>query len=338
MMNSARAAKGKFDSSPAFDIVREYVRKFPDHPARSLARRILTENPGLYKSLNAARCAVQVAFKGRNAVKAEMPRPARKAGEGVLPKKYSMPDAIEIKWEPFDLQSKRIAVISDLQIPFHDPKAVRAAMKWHRRPNPDCILINGDLIDFPQISRFEKNPLFRDLPGDISKTREMLGWLRQEFKKARIVLKLGNHEERWEKHLWQSPLNGIDDFELDKVLRCGDFGVEVVGDKRPVMAGRLPILHGHEFQQGMAVSVNPARTTFLRTMHLALIGHNHQTSEHTQADMWHKTITCWSTGCLCGLYPDFARINKWNHGAAQIQVDGMEFEVENKRIQDGRVL
>lgn len=322
-----------------YDIVREYVRKYPDSPARSLARRIVNENTGMFPSQNAARCAVRDLFgQGSRTVKVEMPRAARASGQGQKPPKYEMPDSSAEAWEPFDLASERVAVISDLQIPFHDPRAVNAALKWHKRFNPDCIFINGDLIDFYGISRFATNPAQRDLPGEIAKTHQFLGYLRQMFPKARIVLKLGNHEERWEIHMWQSPLVGIPDFALDKVLKAAEFGVEVVGDRRPVMAGRLPLLHGHEFQMGMAVSVNPARTTFLRTSHIAMIGHNHQTSEHTQTDMWRKTLTVWSTGCLCGLWPHFARVNRWNHGAARIEVNGQEFDVTNKRIQEGVVL
>lgn len=323
----------------SYKIAREYARKYPEAPARSLARRIMTENPGLFATLETARRAVSAAFgQSVGRVKAEIPRPARTPGQGQKPPKYELPESQEETWEPFDLKSGRIGYLSDLQIPYHNLPALKAAIAAIKKRKPDCIFINGDLIDFYGISRFATNPAQRDLPGEIAMTKQFLGYLRQTFKDARIVLKLGNHEERWEHHLWQSPLFGVPEFELQAVLKTAEHGVEVVGGRRPVLAGRLPILHGHEFQMGSAVSVNPARTTFLRTSHICMIGHNHQTSEHTQTDIWRKTLTVWSTGCLCGLWPNFARVNKWNHGFAFIEVNGQEFNVENKRIQEGVVL
>lgn len=318
------------------------IAQHKDRPARSIARAAMDANPGLWSTMEAARTSIRRALGTKDSNGKLHPcnvgRMPRAAGAGQLPPKYEMPESSAEEWKPVPLGGSSIAVMSDFQIPFHDIPAIRAAAAWLKRRKPDVLLINGDLIDFQTISRFECNPAFRDLPGDIGKTTQMLGWLRGQFPKARIVWKLGNHEERWEKHLWQSPLNGIPDFELSRVLKCEQLGVEVVGNRLPVMAGRLPILHGHEFQMGMAVSVNPARTTFLRTSHIAMIGHNHQTSEHTQTDMWRKTLTVWSTGCLCGLWPNFARVNRWNHGFAHIEISGDDFEVTNKRIQEGRVL
>jgi hypothetical protein len=54
--------------------------------------------------------------------------------------------------------------------------------------------------------------------------------------------------------------------------------------------------------------------------------------------MWHAETFCWSTGCLCDLTPEYARINRWNHGAAIVTVfDDGEYEVHNFRIAHGKV-
>jgi hypothetical protein len=50
-----------------------------------------------------------------------------------------------------------------------------------------------------------------------------------------------------------------------------------------------------------------------------------------------ETIYCASTGCLCGLHPAYARINKWNHGFAIVEVDSKGvFQVDNQRVVDGK--
>jgi len=112
-----------------------------------------------------------------------------------------------------------------------------------------------------------------------------------------------------------------------------------VEDQRPVMAGKLPILHGHELPKGVSAPVNPARGAFMRTLSTVLVGHSHRSSGHAESDMWHDETFCWSTGCLCDLTPEYARINRWNWGFALATVhDDESFDVENLRITaDGKV-
>jgi hypothetical protein len=116
-------------------------------------------------------------------------------------------------------------------------------------------------------------------------------------------------------------------------------GVELVEDQRPVMLGKLPVLHGHELPKGMAAPVNVARGAFLRTLSTVLVGHSHRTSNHAESDMWHREVATWSTGCLCDLRPDYARINRWNWGFAVATVhERGAFDVHNYRVMnDGTV-
>jgi hypothetical protein len=49
---------------------------------------------------------------------------------------------------------KKIVVISDLQVPYHDPRAVKNVASFIRRFKPDQVITIGDEIDLPQISRW----------------------------------------------------------------------------------------------------------------------------------------------------------------------------------------
>jgi hypothetical protein len=71
-----------------------------------------------------------------------------------------------------------------------------------------------------------------------------------------------------------------------------------------------------------------------------IIGHHHRSSSHVEYDWRHRPINCWSTGCLCDLTPAYARINKWNHGHAIVDVDSDgSFSVSNyKQIKGNRVV
>jgi hypothetical protein len=71
----------------------------------------------------------------------------------------------------------------------------------------------------------------------------------------------------------------------------------------------------------------------LRLLHTVLEGHGHRTSGHAESDMWHRETFCWSTGCLCDLTPEYARVNRWNWGFATVTVDTAgSFDVDNYRI------
>jgi hypothetical protein len=49
---------------------------------------------------------------------------------------------------------KKVVVISDLQVPYHDERAVRNVASFIRRFKPDQVITIGDEIDLPQISRW----------------------------------------------------------------------------------------------------------------------------------------------------------------------------------------
>jgi hypothetical protein len=49
---------------------------------------------------------------------------------------------------------KKIVVISDLQVPYHDERAVRNVAAFIRKFKPDQVITIGDEIDLPQISRW----------------------------------------------------------------------------------------------------------------------------------------------------------------------------------------
>lgn len=69
-----------------------------------------------------------------------------------------------------------------------------------------------------------------------------------------------------------------------------------------------------------------------------LAGHLHRSSIHRERSSKGKQIACWSTACLCGLWPDYAKINKWNQGGARIDLSGMNFSVTLLDVIDGKLV
>ena len=184
-----------------------------------------------------------------------------------------------------------------------------------------------------------KDPRKRHFSDELRIFQETIQVFQKELN-CKIYFKYGNHEERYENFLFQKAkeLVGVEEFELDNIIKARANGIEIIKDKRIIHAAGLNIIHGHEFSTGFFSPVNVARGLFLRGKTSALQGHSHQTSEHTESDMNGKITTTWSVGCLCELHPAYAPLNKWNSGMCLIEVDGNNFQVRNKRIFKGEVL
>lgn len=311
-------------------------RKIPEAPSRTLAKRLSSE---CQITLEMARSMIRV-IRGQNGKghrkDATVPRKTAKAGW-----RPSMPPSLAEPWTPFELDARRVAILSDIHVPYHDEKALSAAVEWCKTKSPDAVLLNGDSADFYSISRFQKNPAKRKFSAEVESITALLTWLRSEFPRARIVYKLGNHDERWDHWLWNHApeICDLPQLRIDKMLDFEKHGIELVGDQRPVMCGKLPVFHGHELPRGISSPVNPARGAYTKLADTALVGHHHRTSGHAEPNWKRDEVFCWSTGCLCDLSPEYARINKFNHGFAYVEVDrGGGFNVENLRIaSDGTV-
>jgi len=315
------------------EVARRLVREHPGHTARGLARMLVAEsNNALTIDQARNRIARQLGVNGRKdrkRCKKDAYRDPRQAGVD-----YRPPPSVAETWSPYYVKATgTVGVLSDLHIPYHSELAVRAAVDSLAAAGIDALVINGDLADFYAISRWTKDPRARDFSFELQSCREFVGWLRQTFPKIPIVYKAGNHEERWQHYIWQHApeLSKEKRMSLQSWLDLDKHDVMMVENQRPVMVGRLPILHGHEFRGGSPV--NPARAAYNKLKHTALIGHHHQTSGHCEPDMNHRETYNWSVGCLCDLTPEYSRINKWNWGFAivEVQSDG-EFNVENHRI------
>lgn len=322
-------------------IVADLCQRFPNSPARTLAKQLAKKHPRLFKDVDSARSAIRGYWgvNGRHHKKAAERRGTlrapRKPGElPPLPESYAKP------WEPFHVSARHILVLSDLHYPYHDPVAIECALSFGDRFKPDAILVNGDLIDFERISRFDYDAHGPSTDDSIGMVRTFWHHVRKRFPRAKRFWKFGNHDERMELYI----MRNAEEATLSTRTKWRDdagvteHGVTVISEKRPVMLGKLRVLHGHEKGKGVFNPVNQARGAFLRLVSSVLEGHGHRTSEHTERTADGEIISCRSTGCLCGLWPDYARINKWDQSFATVEVakDG-NYVCRIHRIIDGRI-
>ena len=315
------------------------MAKYPSLPSTQLAKMLVKKHPLIFNNVDHARCAVRY----RRGAQGSEFRKFRKLEAPTTPKPVlTIPPSSERVFKPFVMGDvERCLVLSDIHLPYHTIAALSAAINEGKRRNCDGILLNGDLLDCHLLSDFEKDPGARSFREERQTAIAFLAYLRQEFPKARIVFKEGNHDERVGKYMMRKAPEIFDQeiHGLQSLLHLDEFDVEHVHEKQIVYLGKLACLHGHELPNGISAPVNPARGAYLRAKVCALVSHHHRTSEHTETTLDGSVITTWSTGCLSDLHPAYAPFNSWNHGAAIVEVESdCTFHVHNFRIANGKLL
>lgn len=330
-------AKGK--------IVETYLDKYPNLPSLTIAKIIVKENPLDFPTIEHARSLV------RNA------RGAMGSGSRTKDKKH-LREVSNIDFAPFKLPQpesedqtpyvlplahNNIGVISDLHIPNHRPKPIELAVKHFLERKVNTIILNGDVLDNTPFTKHDgKRPSASQVREWFDKTEMFFEWLRGVFPDAAIYWAEGNHDywyRRWmQAHAWQ--LDEDPYFSLQERLHIDEYGIKFIPQEQFVMAGKLAICHGHMLMRGFFAPVNAARGAYMKAKKSVLIGHVHVESSHTETDLHGDIVTCYSTGCLCTLTPDYQPMaGKACHGFATVQVHkNKNFTVNNYRIHKGELL
>jgi hypothetical protein len=318
------------------EIIRTAIAQFPDWPSRTIAKYILFNWGILFDgNLEAIRSAVryQLGASGQENRK-EVREPLKRTAPVSLPKTWRRSK------HPYKLKPGTWLILSDPHIPFHEPKAIEAAVQYGKDKGITGTLLNGDVMDCAAIG-FWISVIKQDFDQEIMATIDFLDWLRQELP-GELIYKPANHEYRLPNMFAAKVPNllGAPLAAMDLVLGLEKKGIEFLDYKQMVMAGKLPIFHGHEFQR-IDRAVNPARGLFLRAKMWAACAHCHTTSQHTAKNALGVYLTTWSFGCLCDLNPDYNPFgNDWNWGVGIVNVEtNGDFEVENRRIlSNGKVV
>lgn len=323
------------------ELARQYREKYGwDIPTAKLARIMYQDNKLLFKDSEHARLILHY-IEGKTGKK--MPKNIAHKVENRPLNPYNLPKSHKTDYTPFIMSKhNKVGIINDLHIPYHDNEAITLALSFFKAENIDALILNGDILDFHSLSSFEKDPNHRKFSEELDAFSDFMEVIKNELE-CKIYYKLGNHEERYNRFLFQKAheLKGINEFEIESLLRSRvSYPIEIIKDKRIIKLNGLNIIHGHEYKGGISTPVNIARGLYLKGKVSACQGHNHATSEHTEADMNGKIVTTWSIGCLCGLNPEYMPLNKWNHGFAIVDLDpnGKDYHFRNYRITDGKIV
>lgn len=234
--------------------------------------------------------------------------------------------------------TRKLLVIGDTHIPFHDVTAIKTALRYGEEKGVDGILLNGDIPDCYSFSRFIKRPDLRRPKEEIEIVKTFLTKLRNKYPNYKLYYKFGNHEDRFDRYVMQNAgdLWGLPGMNLRDILGLDQLRIEYIDERTVIEFGKLSIIHGHEIWGG---GINVARNFRIKSRVSILFNHFHRHQTDIVPTLDGKHQGAWAVGCLCGLRPDYMPVNDWLSGAAIIERDAEGiFTVKNKQIMNGRII
>jgi predicted phosphodiesterase len=232
---------------------------------------------------------------------------------------------------------KTVGILSDIHVPFHSMSAITTAIKHLREIKIDCLILNGDIMDFYSISRHEKEKDLRDFGKEIEMGRNFLQKIRDLFPIIPIYYKMGNHENRWQKYLndQAEEFAQLHEMQFEQFFRLDKLGMIYIPDWQGIELSDLLVLHGHEI---MAGGMNPSQSTFNKTFCNTIIGHVHRTTSTIKKNGFKQFYNTYSTGCLTQLSPKYYPFAQHNNGFAVVRIEEGKSKVQNIVIKDGKIV
>lgn len=323
----------------------KYKKEYPGgFPTRKLARIMYRENKLRFTDEEEARQRLRyIEGKTGEDQRKNVRHTDTYKAEKRIDNPYKLPESDAKDIPAFEIKGdhQKALLIADVHLPYQDNKAITVCFDYAKKEKPDLVILDGDIIDAFQLSKFVRDPKLRNFAEELKMLEHFVEVVKKTFK-CRIIYKMGNHEKRYEDFLYQKAgeLVGVEEFELKNIIEKRAPGVEFVEDKKIIMLNELAVLHGHEFNRGFFNPVNVARGLHLRAKVSAIQAHSHKSSEHNETDLHGIIKTTWSVGCLAHLKPAYDPYNSWNHGFAFVDLDknGVDYDVRNKRIYKNRVM
>ena len=138
----------------------------------------------------------------------------------------------------------KFIVVSDIHFPFQDDNAIKAFFKFLKEHTVDTIILNGDIMDCYDVSRFDKDiSRMNSLQKEINLVNKFFSKIREINPEAKVIFIKGNHEERIERYLKKhNELFSLDVLKIPNLLNLEKFNIEYY-DKFYKL-GSLKITHG----------------------------------------------------------------------------------------------
>jgi hypothetical protein len=236
-----------------------------------------------------------------------------------------------------------IPVISDLQVPFHDKRAVAAVASMIADYEPTTVACVGDVLDCTEISRWARGNALEHA-GNLAKSRDTARQVLVDLGVTDLVR--SNHDDRIEKYVssFAPGLATLPELTIESVLGLGPDDLDIRFHRKPyVLAPGWLLMHGDEAGSnrtpgGTALGLARRAGKSVVSGHTHKLGlqHDHPTLQgRVQRDIW---------GFEVGNLMDMSKASylspmgyaNWQSGFGVLVVDGNDVFPVPCPIKNGR--
>jgi predicted phosphodiesterase len=227
----------------------------------------------------------------------------------------------------------KVITINDLHVPYHNKVMVQNYIKFISDEQPDQIILKGDMVDFYDLSSFDKNP---EREGKLQEELDILKGILRQFRRAcpsaKIVYIMGNHEDRLRRYLWKNAkaLNSLRALKFEELLSLKQLKIDVLEDSY--------FISGFEFSHGDVVrqySSYSAKAEYDKRNNSGCSGHTHRMGSYCKTTT-NGTFGWWEDGCACDLSTEYIKgTPNWQNGFSVVYFDGNAYDVHQVYVHKG---
>ena len=196
-----------------------------------------------------------------------------------------------------------VVSLSDIHFPYHNKYLLEATIELMDDINPDVIVINGDVNDYFQLSRFNQGlERIDDLQEELDMGVSFRAALRNTFPNATIRENLGNHDERLLSYVENNArsLTSLRALKPEVLLGLNEYDIELFGRAGHRIRPEFVFEHGHIVRSDAGAS---AKARLTNTMISGMMGHTHRMAEYPKTG--YRDLAWYEQGCLCSRDADY---------------------------------
>jgi len=228
----------------------------------------------------------------------------------------------------------KVVSLNDLHVPYHNKVMVNKLIDFLKQEQPDQIILKGDMVDFYDLSSFDKNPLREGrLQEELDILQGILRKMRKACPDAKMIYIMGNHEDRLRRYLWKNAkaLHSLRALSFEELLQLKKLRIELVETSY--------MLNGFEFSHGEVVRAYgsySAKAEYDRRNASGCSGHTHRMGSYCKTTK-NGTFGWWEDGCACDLNPEYIKgTPDWQNGFNVIYFDDNAFDVHQVYVNKGK--
>jgi predicted phosphodiesterase len=242
----------------------------------------------------------------------------------------------DVGGRPSTYAVERVLFLSDLHFPFADEPLLEKILTLIKQDSFDRIVLNGDIVDFYDISRFVSRQHV-PIEDEIEAAKVFFSKLRCVYD-GPIDFTPGNHELRLEMYLRTDAhkLSGLKCLELPNMLGFKDFDITPHQSDGFLLRPHFLVYHGTVVRKHSGWS---AKGELEKWGISGISGHTHRLESYHITDM--QGIRNWTEqGCLCRTDAEYiVGVPNWQQGFAigEFDRDSSWFHVERVPVIGGRL-